>query len=204
MTLPKLYLITDRTLCKNIFYTIEQALIAGVRMIQLREKDLSSAELYNMAYKMRELTNKYNAMLIINDRVDIALSVDADGIHVGKDSLSIPIIKNVLYRANKQLLIGYSAHSLKESIMVEDHGANWITFSPIYYTRSKMLYGRPQGIDRLIEITSRISIPVYALGGINNFNAVEVSKVAYGIALISQIIGSTDPKHSAEEMLDII
>jgi thiamine-phosphate pyrophosphorylase len=144
-------------------------------------------------------------MLIINDRVDIALSVDADGVHVGKSSLGIPIIKRLLSKANKDLLIGYSAHSLDESIMAERSGVDWVTFSPIYYTPSKIDYGKPQGIRQLIKLIDKLNIPIYALGGVNILNANEVCKTGvYGIALISNIISSKDPKDSAKEMIDII
>ncbi len=172
-------------------------------MFQLREKDLSSRELLELAGDFRELSRRFNALLIINDRLDIALAVGADGIHVSKSSMPVPIIKNTLLRLNQKMMIGYSAHSLDEALKVMAYGVDWITFSPIFDTSSKRSFGPPQGIDSLVEVINRVDIPVFALGGIkvHNIQSLEKTQV-HGVALISEIIGSNDPISMTQRILD--
>ena len=201
MLLPRFCLITNRMLCDNLLYVVEEALRGGVRMIQLREKDLVSREWYHLAVEMRRLTRKYNALLIVNDRVDVALSVGADGIHVGKSSLPIPVIKKMI-SSHKKMLIGYSSHSLSEVQEVAREGVDWVSFSPIYYTPSKERYGEPQGIDRLKEVIKAVDIPVYALGGISIDNIDDVMATGcYGVSLISEIISSKNPYETTLSLL---
>jgi len=198
--LSKLYLITDSQQCHDILALIEKALKGGVRLIQLREKKLSSQSLFHLAQKCRKLTLQYHAKLIINDRIDIALSVEADGLHVGKNSLPITVLKKLC--KNQPLMIGYSAHSLSEAIAIEKEGVDWITFSPIYETASKMMYGLPQGIKKLSEVVNHLSIPVYALGGITINRIDELMQTGvYGVALISEIIASQEPDKVTQTLL---
>ena len=199
-----LYLITDRHQTGNLRLVdvVEDALKGGVKGVQLREKDLSSRELYELAYEMRKLTTKYDAQLIINDRVDIALAVEADGVHLGLNSLPI-------HRARKLLgssrLIGLSCHNQVNAIMAQENGADFITFGPVYYTASKANYGKPVGVDKLEIVSQLLEIPVFALGGIKKGNAPEVMAAgAAGIALVSAIIASDDPKKEAEELFALL
>jgi len=199
-----LYLITDRkqTGGLRLMDVVEEALKGGVRGVQLREKDLSSRELYELAYDLRKLTEKFSARLIINDRVDIALAVDADGVHLGMNSLPI-------YRARKILggnrLIGISCHNQVNALMAQESGADFITFGPVYYTPSKANYGKPVGIDSLETVTSLLEIPVFALGGIKKENIHEVIAAgAAGISLVSAIIASDDPGKEAAGMIAML
>ncbi|NVO00699.1 MAG: thiamine phosphate synthase [Geobacteraceae bacterium] len=199
-----LYLITDRnqTGSLRLLDVVDDALKGGVRGIQLREKDLSSRELYELAYDLRKLTAKYNARLIINDRIDIALAVDADGVHLGYNSMPI-------HRARKLLgssrLIGLSCHNQVNAIMAQENGADFITFGPVYYTPSKANYGKPVGVDKLETVCHLLDIPVFALGGIKENNIDEVLAAgASGIALVSAIIASDDPAATAKEMISML
>lgn len=199
-----LYLITDRlqTGSVRLVDVVEDALKGGTRGVQLREKDLSSRELYELAYDMRKLTAKYDARLIINDRVDIALAVEADGVHLGLNSLPIHRVRKLL---GSSRLIGLSCHNQVNAIMAQENGADFITFGPVYYTASKANYGKPVGVEKLEAVTCLLQIPVFALGGIKKTNIHEVMAAgAAGIALVSAIIASDDPKSEAEEMLAML
>ncbi len=203
-SLPKLYLITDRKQCSNLEWTIQQSLEGGLRLVQLREKDLSSRELFGLALNLRKLTRKYNALLIINDRLDVALAVQADGIHVGNGSLPIYNLKNIMTQINRKILIGYSSHSLEEAEDIQNQGVDWITFSPIFETKSKS-YGIPQGLTNLEEMTQHIKIPIYALGGVNQSNIPSLLNTKiHGVAMISEIITSQDPKQTTVNLLSLI
>lgn len=196
-----LYLITDRTQAGGVrlIDIVEDALRGGVRGVQLREKDLSSRELYELAYDLRKLTTRYGAKLIINDRVDIALAVDADGVHLAMTSMPIHRVRKLI---GSSRLIGLSCHNQVNALMAQENGADFITFGPVYYTPSKANYGKPVGIEKLAAVTELLEIPVFALGGIKQENIPEVIAAgAAGIALVSAIIASDDPRSEAAAML---
>lgn len=201
----KLYLITDRKLFNancSLYIALEDALDAGVKAIQLREKDLPTRALLDMAYWMKELTAGYGAQLFINDRVDIALVVEADGIHLGQSSIPAHAARNI---SGNRLLIGVSTHNINEAMQAEKDGADFITLGPIYQTPSKLKYGKPIGIDTLREVKSKVSIPVLAIGGIKLNNVEEVmSAGADGVALITAILTSENVKKTTEGFLRII
>ena len=187
-----LALITNRKVSETkLTDIIEQAIEGGVGTVQLREKDLSTYDLYCLAKEIRELTEEKDVNLIINDRVDIAIAVDADGVHLGWQSLKIGIVRNMIGRDK---LIGFSAHSLKEAKMAENSGADYVTISPIFETVNKDYFIKPLGVDEIGKIKAQINIPVIALGGINENNVSKVLKSgADGIAMISAILLSDSP-----------
>lgn len=201
----KLYLITDRKLFTDrysLFSAVEDALKAGVKAVQLREKDLPIRELLDMAYRMKELTAKYNAMLFINDRVDIASCVNAAGVHLGQSGIPVYAVRGMV---SDKLMIGVSAHNLEEALISEREGADFITFGPIYHTPSKLKYGEPPGIDALKTVRGKVFIPIFGIGGIKVGNAKEVMDAgANGVALVSGILGETDIKGAAEKYLEIL
>jgi thiamine-phosphate pyrophosphorylase len=201
----KLYLITDRKLFPDegsFFAAIESVLKAGVKAVQLREKDLPTRELLTMAYVMRELTSEYFAKLFINDRTDIALCVGADGVHLGQESMPVYAVRKI---AGHGFIVGVSTHSLKEAHVAEEAGADFVTFGPLYQTRSKLKYGAPIGLEALNKVAGEISIPVFGIGGIklDTINAVMKSG-SHGVALISGILGEDDVKAAAEHYLNIL
>ncbi len=188
-------LITDRKVCRDkLTDIIEQAIDGGVGTIQLREKDLSARDLYGLAKEIREITERKGANLIINDRVDIALAVDADGVHLGWQSLEISMVRKMVGRDK---MIGFSAHSLKEAERAEDSGADYISISPVFDTAKKDYFIKPLGVGEIGKIKARINIPIIALGGINENNVNEVLRNgADGIAVISAILLSDSPKQT--------
>ena len=143
----KLYLITDSRLFSTpcaFYFGVEDALSGGAKSVQLREKDISAGELLETAYWMRDLTREYNALLFINDRVDIALAAEADGVHLGQNSLPPQAARKI----GGKNLIGASCHNLGEAVAAEQSGADFLTIGPVYETPSKMKYGDPVGIWR--------------------------------------------------------
>ena len=201
----KLYLITDRKIFsdKISFYTgVEEALKGGVKAIQLREKDLEVKALLEMAYRMRDITKHYGANLFINERVDVALAINADGVHLGASGIPVCAARKI---AGDRLIIGASTHGIEEARKAEQDGADFITLGPIYETASKMRYGKPLGKDILNRIREEISIPVYAIGGIRTDRIAEVIKQgADGIALISDILASDNIKTKSEEFMRLM
>jgi len=196
-----LYLITDRknTRGREISFVVEEALRGGVKMVQLREKDLSSRDLYATACEMRKLTSRYGARLCINDRIDIALAVDADGVHLGNSSIPVSRARNIL---GEKRLIGVSCHDTASAIDAQEKGADFITFGPVFYTSSKAAFGKPVGVGKLGDITRLLRIPVFALGGVTRENVPRVIEAgAYGIALISAVMAADDPREETKSLL---
>ncbi|MBI2350849.1 MAG: thiamine phosphate synthase [Deltaproteobacteria bacterium] len=197
-----LYLVTDRnqTGGRDLLWVLERALEGGVRAVQLREKDLGGRELFVLAEKTKRLCERYQANFFVNDRVDVALGVDAEGVHLGGDSMPVRAARELL---GAEKLIGVSTHSIKEAREeAEQEKADFIFFGPVYFTPSKAAYGEPQGLGRLKEVVEKISLPVYAIGGVKVGNIAEVKETGVrGIALISAILSAVDPRGAAQEIL---
>ena len=195
----RLYFVTDRKQTANRPLTdvVHAALDGGVRAVQLREKDLEGRELYALAEELRALTRRYRAHLLVNDRIDVALAVEADGVHLGQHSFSVEDARRLL-GAGK--LIGVSTHSQPEIDAAQE--ADFIVFGPVYYTPSKAAYGEPQGLDRLRAAVAHSALPVFAIGGIKTARVPEVLETgAHGIAMISALSVATDPAQAARELL---
>ena len=195
----RLYFVTDRTQTANQSLTdvVHAALDGGVRAVQLREKDLEGRELYALAEQLRALTLRYQAHLLVNDRLDVALAVEADGVHLGQHSFAV---KNARRLLGAGKLIGVSTHSRQEITAAQ--GADFIVFGPVYYTPSKADYGEPQGLDRLRAAVAHSAMPVFAIGGIKTGRVPEVLETgAHGIAMISAISATTDPAQAARGLL---
>ena len=196
-----LYLITDRHQSggRPLAEVVRRALEGGVKAVQLREKDLSTAALYRLAEELRRLTAEFNARLIINDRPDVALATGADGVHIGVNSLPVAAVRRVI---GKGKLIGYSAHGLDEALRVQAEGADFVTFSPLYPTPSKAAYGEPCGVKKLADAAAVLNIPIIALGGISPANITEaLSADIQGVAVISAVLAASDPRGAAASLL---
>jgi thiamine-phosphate pyrophosphorylase len=155
--------ITDRASCDLTCLEMTQmALRSGIKWVQLREKKRSRLRLYRMALRLREITRDFGACLIVNDFVDIAASVDADGVHLGQEDIPIREARKIL---GKRKIVGISTHSVGEAVEAEKEGADYIGFGPIYKTATKDA-GSAKGTEMLMKIKSMVNIPVVAIGGI--------------------------------------
>jgi thiamine-phosphate pyrophosphorylase len=196
-----LYLVTDRnqTGGRDLLWVLEQALDGGVKAVQLREKDLSGRDLFWLAEKTCKLCQAYHAALFINDRVDVALAVDAAGVQLSQTSLPVVTTRALL---GPQKIIGVSTHSLQEAREAEQNGADFVLFGPVYFTASKASYGAPQGLPALKTIVDNVSLPVYAIGGIKPENIESTKNIGIrGVALISAIVSAESPKEAAVKIL---
>lgn len=188
----RLYLITDRHQCKNREFSqvITQACAAGVKAIQLREKDLSPFSLYQLAENIKKICQVTQTKLFINDRADIAQALGAEGVQLTAQSLPVEAVRKCF---TEPKLIGVSTHSLEEAQRAEGSGADFVLFGPIFETPSKTTFGKPQGLAKLEQIAKLIKIPVYAIGGIIPERAKQcLERGAFGVAVISSVMSSTN------------
>jgi thiamine-phosphate pyrophosphorylase len=196
-----LYLVTDRhqTRGRDLLWVLQQALEAGVHAIQLREKDLNGKDLFRLAEKVRRLCTDYRALLLINDRIDVALAMAADGVQVGTAGVPVETVRELI---GTQKLLGVSTHSLNEARQAVEGGADFVLFGPVYFTASKAAFGAPQGLAALKEIVEKIPLPVYAIGGINADNLADARAAGIrGVAVISAVLAADDPKSAAAKLL---
>ncbi|MBI5097681.1 MAG: thiamine phosphate synthase [Nitrospirae bacterium] len=196
-----IYLITDRTLSGLTHSQIvRQAIAAGIRTIQLREKQMSKKNLYREALSIRSLTLRHKTTFIMNDYIDIALAAAADGVHLGQDDMPIKEARKIM---GKKKIIGISTHSLKQAISAEDAGADYIGFGPMFSTSTKDS-GLPKGLKALREVRKHIKIPIVAIGGINPENVSSALEAgADSVAVMSAIL-RRDIKRNTEKFLSAI
>lgn len=200
----KFYLITDRkqTEGRSLIEVLKPAFDGGLKAVQIREKDLPAKELCLLCEKIMKIASFYKAKVLVNDRVDIAMSCGLDGVHL--PSAGVPAGDARILLGVKKL-IGVSTHSPYEAENAQKQCADFITFGPVFYTKSKAKYGNPQGIEKLAEVAKNVKLPLFALGGINETNILNVLNTGiYGISMISAIMKSSDPKKKTEEFLRFI
>ncbi len=199
----RLYLIADTTPGASLPLreAVAQAVRAGVRLVQLREKQVPDADYLALARDLRALTTAYGARLLINSRVDIAAAVDADGVHLPRDA-SIDDARRAL---GPNALIGVSTHSAEELRRAEAEGADFVTLSPVFPTTSKPCATNTLGIERFAALVARATLPVYALGGIQPENAAGCLRAgAYGIAVVSSIMAAPDVGAATSRYLRVL
>ena len=189
----KLYLVTDSDILKgrDFYKVIEDSMKAGVTMVQLREKDADGKEFLEKAMKLRELTRKYNVSLIINDRVDIAMLCDADGIHVGQSDIDAVSVRKLI---GEDKIIGVSARSVEEAKKAKEDGANYLGIGAMFSTSTK-LDAKDVSFDTLNNIINEVDLPFVLIGGINLDNVCQLKQFnPDGYALVSGILGAQDIK----------
>jgi len=199
MNLSGIYFITDRTYCSLPIYEMVSAVLdAGIRIIQYRDKDRTRREIYGEAARLRELTHAFDAVLIINDHADIAVAVEADGLHLGQDDLPLKEARRIVGK----MLIGISTHSIAQATEAEAGGADYIGFGPIFHTTTKDA-GAPQGLDNLRMIKQNVSIPVVAIGGISLESAQSVFSAGADAVAVATAICRGEIKENAEKFARI-
>ncbi|MCR8744861.1 thiamine phosphate synthase [Romboutsia lituseburensis] len=187
----KLYLVTDNDILedRDFYRCIEDAIRGGVTMVQLREKDTSGKEFLEKAFKLREITRKYNIPFIINDRVDIAMICDADGVHVGQSDIDAKFIRNII---GKNKILGVSARNLNEAKKAKQDGADYIGVGAMYSTSTK-LDAKSVSYKTVGEIKKIVDIPIVLIGGINLNNLENLKKLdCDGYAVVSSILKERD------------
>lgn len=201
MYLGGLCFITDRKSCKLSCEEMTlEVLKAGVKWVQYRDKEKSRREVYEQSVILRKLTKDFNAVFIVNDYADIALAVDADGVHLGQEDLPLREARKIM-GWNK--LIGISTHSLAQAEEAEREAADYIGFGPVFHTATKDA-GEPKGTDALKDIKSAVRIPVVAIGGINLKNLKSVLDAGADAAAIASAILSGNITENAAGFMDII
>ena len=199
MHLSGLYYITDSTLTrKDIFSDTQAALKAGVKIVQYREKNASSGALFETAKKLKALCHQHDALFIMNDRLDIALAMDADGVHLGQDDLPYSAARKL---AGDDFIIGISTHSPRQALEAETMGADYIGFGPVYSTSTKQGAGDARGLDELKTVISTVKIPVTAIGGIKTDRLVDITATGCkSAAIISEVVGAKDVATKVREI----
>jgi thiamine-phosphate pyrophosphorylase len=199
-----LYLVTDRGLARgrSTVEVVKAAVSGGVTCIQLREKDCSTLEFIEQARAIKNFLEEGEVPLIINDRLDVALAVGADGVHLGQSDMPLEMARKI---AGSSMLIGISAESVQDAVEAENGGADYLGVSPIYATPTKTDTAPPLEIQGLREIKNRVKIPLVGIGGLNNSNAAEVIRNgADGVAVVSAIMAAEDPETAAMNLKQII
>ena len=197
-----LYLVTDRQLmsCDSLTEAVEQAILGGCTMIQLREKELSSLEFYNQAVAVKLVTDKYHIPLIINDRIDIAMAVQATGVHIGQHDLPAAAVRKVI---GENMLLGVSASSIAEAIQAQQDGADYLGVGARFPTGTKT-DADSVSMEELQKIRAAVSLPIVVIGGINKGNAGRFKPMGIdGLAVVSAIIAQSDIKAAAAELKDL-
>ena len=198
-----LYLITDRAASpRPPADVVEECLSAGLRAVQLREKDLEVRDLLALGTTLREATRRQGARLVVNDRADVALATGADGVQRTHASLPVSALRAI---APPGFLVGASVHSMAEACAAERDGADFLLFGPVYDTPSKRRYGPPQGLSALERVTSAVACPVLAVGGLTPERVRDVLAAgAAGVAVIGAIYGAARPADAAKAFLDVL
>ena len=194
-----MYFITDSTNYseEEFLYRVEQALMGGITLLQLREKDKSTREYMDLAEKVHTLTKKYNVPLIIDDRVDVALAIDAEGVHVGQSDMPVSIARELM---GNDKIVGATTKTVEQAVEAYAQGADYLGVGAIYPTTTKVKTVLTS-TETLGNICSAVPIPVNAIGGLNkdNIDVLKGIPIA-GICVVSAIMKAEDPKQAAIEL----
>lgn len=196
----RLVVITDAALAapRSLPEVVEAALAAGAPAVQLRDKDRTVAELLPLAKNLRALTRRHGAILIVNDRLDLALAVGADGVHLGPDDLPVSAVRAV---APDDFIVGFSADDPEVAKQAEADGADYLGCGTVWPTASKEDAGDVIGIEGLERVISTVGIPVVAIGGVNAERAADLPRSVAGAAVIGAVMSADDPGRAVQEIL---
>jgi thiamine-phosphate pyrophosphorylase len=197
----RLLLVSDRhqTGRRSLLSVLKQSVEAGVPSIQLRERDLPTPELLLLAQELQVITEAHAIPLIMNDRVDLVLALNLDGVHLRANSLPVSVARRLV---GAHRLVGISTHSVEEVRQANQDGADYVVFGPIFDTPSKRSFGPPIGLDGLAEVCRQSSIPVFAIGGMTSARVRDVRRAgAQGVAVIGAILARDDVAAATSELL---
>lgn len=197
-----LYVVTDRELMSTstVEKSVELSIKGGATVIQLREKNISSREFYDTALKVKEITAHYNVPLIINDRLDIALAVDADGVHIGQEDIPAKEVRKIIGFGK---ILGVSAGNLHDALKARTDGADYLGVGAMYSTDTKT-DADLTSVDELKEIRKNVDIPIVVIGGINHKTAPNFAETGIdGLAVVSAVVAQDDIEAAARELKSI-
>ena len=201
----RLLFITDRqrSLGRSNLDTVLAALKGGLKWVQYREPDLTDRVFYDECLKIRETCEEYGAGLIVNDRLDTAALVRAQGVHLGENDLPVRVVRGFM---GEDFLIGYSAHSVEEAVTAAWEGADYITYSPIFPLAHKTSPTKPYGIDGAREVLTKVKVPVFFLGGIQLPDLRDLVKAVHPvrIACVSMISEADDITKTVEQAMETL
>ncbi|WP_019242139.1 MULTISPECIES: thiamine phosphate synthase [Bacillus] len=195
-----LYAVTDRHWVKesSLVQQVEAALKGGITFLQLREKNLSNEAFLEEALQIKQLTDKYDIPFVINDNVDVALACDADGVHIGQDDLPVNIVRE---KIGPNKILGVSAHTVEEAKRAEDNGADYLGVGAVFNTATK-LDANTVSFQTLKDICERATIPIVAIGGINEENMTKLGGTGIdGVAVVSAIFGADEIDKASQHLL---
>ena len=199
-----LYLVTDRGLARgrSTLDIVSAAVDGGATVVQLREKDCSTLDFIKQALTIKDFLKARGVPMIINDRVDVAQAVNADGVHLGQTDMPLEMAKRIL---GDSMIIGISAESLQDAIEAEKGGADYLGVSPIYATPTKTDTAPALGLEGLRAIHKAVGLPLVGIGGLNKNNSADVIRNgAAGVAVVSAIVAADDPEAAARELKHLI
>jgi thiamine-phosphate pyrophosphorylase len=200
----RLFLVTDRhqTNGRPLVPLLQRVLTAGVPAIQLRERDLSAKELVTLAREVQAVMASRRSQLLINDRIDVALALEGVGVHLRSNSLPVSVARQLL---GAERLLGISVHAVEEAVQVESQGVDYIVLGPIYETPTKQMFGPPLGIQTLEKACRLVRIPIIGIGGVTAARVREMRCAgAFGVAVITAVLGAVDVESAARELLDAV
>lgn len=196
----RIYVVSDRqqTAGRPLAEVLVAAARGGAGAVQLREKDLNARDLYTLGAHLQDALAPYHTSLLVNDRLDVALALDAAGVHLAGHSLPTAQARRLL---GARKLLGVSTHHPEEARQAAAEGADFVVFGPVFETPSKLAYGPPQGLQLLAEVVRQVPIPVFAIGGIEAGNLPRVMQAgAYGVAMIRAVLAATDPGAAVQQL----
>lgn len=200
----RLLLVTDRQQTKGrpLVSVLAQALKAGRPSIQLRERDLCAKELLALADEIQQLTGPRGVQLVINDRLDVALSLEGAGVHLRSNSLPVSVARRLI---GPRRVLGASVHSVKEAVEADAGGADYIVLGPIYDTPSKQRYGPPLGLSALEGAARAVRVPIVGIGGVTAARARDMRLAgAFGVAVVTAVLSADDVEGATRALLDAV
>ncbi|HEU4504745.1 MAG TPA: thiamine phosphate synthase [Nitrospira sp.] len=200
----RLLLVTDRQQTKGrpLVSVLAQALKAGRPSIQLRERDLCAKELLALADEIQQLTGPRGVQLVINDRLDVALSLEGAGVHLRSNSLPVSVARRLI---GPRRVLGASVHSVKEAVEADAGGADYIVLGPIYDTPSKQRYGPPLGLSALEGAARAVRVPIVGIGGVTAARARDMRLAgAFGVAVVTAVLSADDVEVATRALLDAV
>ncbi|MGQ0665715.1 MAG: thiamine phosphate synthase [Nitrospiraceae bacterium] len=200
----RLLLVTDRhqTRGRSLPSVLRLAVDGGVPAIQLRERDLRTAELLSLAQELQAITTPRAVPLLVNDRVDLVLALNLDGVHLRANSLPVSVARRLVGPGR---LVGVSTHGAEEVGQANQDGADYVLFGPVFETSSKRVFGAPLGLEALAEACRRSTIPVFAIGGVTSERVRDVRRAGvHGVAVIGAVLARDDVAAATGELLDVL